>query len=253
MKCLFILIFATKLLAQVDVVFDIDWTLVSQVDSYDAAGSSRVYKSLDDYYRLTDGAQEIIQDLLEDKNVRISFYSGGSEARNLDLLSQIKLANGDSLLDISHKVLSKKHLLEVSTDESLRFSERLKKDLTLINKDLNSVVLIDDIEHFTPLSQRKNVIWTGKTFSFQDAFIHMDGDHQAKTELAWLRDRYKLYSSHSKIKNALKKIKVSNISFVDAVNRSRSYPIQSVQRLSKKFNFINRIKSSADCFLLFGF
>ena len=252
MKYIILLIISVHTMAQVDIVFDIDWTLVSQVDSYDASGS-RVYKSLDDYYRLTDGAQEIIQDLLEDKNVRISFYSGGSEARNLDLLGQIKLSNGKSLLDISHKVLSKKHLLEVSTDEGLRFSERLKKDLTLINKDLNSIVLIDDIEHFTPPNQKRNVIWTGKTFSFQDAFINMDGDHQAKTELAWLRDRYKLYSSHSKIKNALEAIKTRDISFVEAVNRSRSYPIQSLQRLSRKYNFVNRIKSSADCFLLFGF
>jgi hypothetical protein len=238
--------------AQIDIVFDIDWTLVSNVDSYDSA-NSRVYESLGDHYRLSDGAQEIIEDLLDEKNIRISFYSGGSEARNLDLLNKIKLSNGDSLLDISYKVLSKKHLLEVSTDANLKFTQRLKKDLTLINRDLNNVVLIDDIQSFTPLSQRKNVIWTGKTFHFQDAFNHVDTDNFAKTELAWIKDRYKLYSSHSKIKDALEMVKNKKISFVDAINKSRSYPLRSAHRLSKKYNFLNKIKSSSDCLLIFGF
>jgi len=237
---------------QVDIVFDIDWTLVSSVDSFDSY-SSRVYESLGDHYRLTDGAQEIIEDLLDEKNIRISFYSGGSEARNLDLLNKIKLSNGDSLLDISYKVLSKKHLLEVSTDPKLKFTQRLKKDLTLINKDLNSVVLIDDIKSFTPLTQRKNVIWTGKTFNFQDAFKYVDADHHAKTELAWIKDRYKLYSGHSKIKDALNMVKNQKISFVDAVNRSRSLPLRSAHRLSRKYNYLNKIKSASNCFLVFGF
>lgn len=245
-------ILTLNLYAQVDIVFDIDWTLVSQVDGLGYT-NSRIYKSLGDYYRLTDGAQEIIEDLLEDKRVRISFYSGGSEARNLDLLSKIKLSNGESLLDVSYKVLSRKHLVEVSTDTNLRFSEQLKKDLTLINKDLSNIVLIDDIKEFTPLNQRQNVIWTGKTYAYQEAFTQLHGDHFAKSEFAWLSDRYKLYSSHSKIKNALELYKSGNISFLDAVNNSRSYPLKSINRLAKKFNVLNKIKSSSDCFLLFGF
>lgn len=251
MYYLLTLLISLNIFAQVDVVFDIDWTLVSQVDGLDSA-NSRTYKSLGDYYRLTDGAQEIIEDLIEDKKVRVSFYSGGSEARNLDLLSQIKLSNGESLLDVSYKVLSKKHLIEVSSDPDLRFSERLKKDLTLVNENLNNVVLIDDIKHFTPLNQRKNVIWTGKTFTFQGIFTKVDGDHFASSEFSWLRDRYKLYSSHSKIKDALKLYELGDISFLDAINKSRSYPLRSVNRLSKKFNILNKIKSSSDCFLLFG-
>jgi hypothetical protein len=240
-----------NLFAQIDIVFDIDWTLVSQVDEFDSA-NSRVYKSLGEYYRLTDGAQEIIEDLLDDKRIRISFYSGGSEARNLDLLGQIKISNGESLLNISHKVLSKKDLIEVSKDPKLKFTERLKKDLTLVNKNLNNIVLIDDVKTFTPLSQRSNVIWTGKAFSFQDFFSHVNEAHFASSEFSWLRDRYKLYSSHSKIKNALKLYDRGDTSFLKAINNSRSFPLQSVNRLAKKHNILNKIKSSSDCFLLFG-
>jgi hypothetical protein len=252
MLLLLIFLISFSALSQVDVVIDIDWTLVSQVDSYDS-NNSRVYKSLGDYYRLTDGASEIIEDLIENESVRISFYSGGSEARNLDLLDQIKLSNGKSLLESSYKVLSRKHLLEVSRGPDLKFAERYKKDLTLINNDLKSIILIDDIKNFTPPNQRKNVLWVGKTFVFQDTFSQVNAEHYAKTEIAWLRDRYKLYSSHSKITNALEMMKIKDISFVDAVKKSRSFPLKSAYRISKKFNILNKIKSGSDCYLFFGF
>lgn len=253
MKYLIFLTFSFKLFAQIDIVFDIDWTIVSHIDDANSVkDQSRIYKSLDQYYRLTDGTQEIIEDLLKNKNIRISFYSGGSEIRNLDLLRQIKLSNGQSLLDISYKVLSKKHLLIESSDLNLRFSERYKKDLTLINKDLGNIILVDDIKHFTPASQKDNVLWLGETFKFQEDFKAVNMDRFAETELAWIKDRYKLFSAYDKINNSIKMMRTQNISFKKAVNFSPSHPIKAINKLKKRFPHLKTIKSSMDCMLLFG-
>lgn len=117
---LFTFISTSSYARYIDIVFDIDWTLVYPVnDLSEITNTSRLYHLNGEYYRLADGAEEIIDDLIKNKNVRISFFSGGLEKRNIDLLKSIMLPNSNkSLYEISHKVLSKKDLSVVSDDHN---------------------------------------------------------------------------------------------------------------------------------------
>lgn len=222
MKLIYLFIFfvISAAQAQIDIVFDIDWTLVYPVDET-MKNDPRVYLAQGEYYRVSDGAEEVIASLSQDPRFRVSFFSGGDRLRNEELLKKIALPlDSKTAFDVAYKVLSKKDLAVVSTDKKLRFSERFKKDLTLVNKDLNQVVLVDDLKNFTPSGQEDNLLWIGKTYTYQEKFKKLPPSKYVPiSELSWLSERYKMYWVYSAIDEAAALSEKADSSFKDELNR----------------------------------
>jgi hypothetical protein len=156
-----------------DIVFDIDWTIVYQVrERYISA--PEVMKIGDEYYHTSYNLIPLIEDLLNKPNVRVSFFSGGSSRRNLELLEKIKLSNGKSLREIAYKILSINDL-EIRpgvdpNDSTIKFSKRYQKNLLRINSNLENVVMIDDIENFLPEKQSDHMFFLQKTYEYFPTF-----------------------------------------------------------------------------------
>ncbi|MES2525465.1 MAG: hypothetical protein V4598_00195 [Bdellovibrionota bacterium] len=168
----------------VDIVFDIDLTIVSLINdrpggdlladpSDPTRNTVRIHHGeIDETYRVFEGMTELMEKLeLEQKagRVRVSFFSGGTEARNEALLKSIKLKNGTSLWDLAPgRVLGRSSMTPTGLKPPARIREQFKKDLTRINPDLSDVIIIDDIKEFVPESQRGNLLWIGEEFPFPD-------------------------------------------------------------------------------------
>lgn len=218
-----------------DVVFDVDWTLASEVEPLHSDPAHTIVvegKS----FRIADGAEEIMTRLAHDGRVRISFFSGGDANRNLTLLKEIRLTDGSgrSFYDIAYKVLSKDDMTVVSADPALKFTDRFKKDLQKISPDLNDIVLVDDVRHFTAPGQEKNVLWLKKTYShfetYEDAVSArkrgQDLQYIPKTRERWFYERKKLYGVFEIILGALNESEESGRAFStivwDKSQRSRN-------------------------------
>lgn len=219
--CILFLILLTSITAHaryIDIVFDIDWTLVYPIkDISNIEDTSRLYYINNEYYRLADGAEQVIDDLIKNKNVRVSFFSGGEQSRNINLLKSINLPNSNkTLYEISHKVLSKKDLTVLNSNQELKFFERYKKDLTQISNNLDNIILIDDIKAFTPTGQKRNVLWLGDTFEFTPKFlVNQSSEFLPKTKMAWAVERSKMFWVYEQIDYAIKKSIKNNSSFID--------------------------------------
>lgn len=169
------------------------------------------------FYRIADGVEELMAEIYQNPHMRFSFFSGGNKSRNTKLLKEIFLPNTNiSLYEVAHKVLSFKDLKTVSTDTDLAFTQRYKKDLTLINNDLSSVVLIDDLKEFTPPGQKRNIFWLGKTYQYSPDFASASyGAYAPKSELAWLHERNKMFWTRDSLMEAYKNHRATGAGFVD--------------------------------------
>ena len=158
------------------VVFDIDWTIASEV-APDFSGPRTIAVGGEKYF-IFDGLENLIEELLSHPEVKISFFSGGEASRNHQLLKKIKLNDGRSLEEIAYKILSFDDLTPISSAKSTdKFSLRFKKDLTKISKDLSQLIMIEDTEHFVlNADQEEHVFFLGT------AFKHFDQFSQAKLE-----------------------------------------------------------------------
>ncbi len=182
-----------------DIVFDLDWTLIAQVKNTEAIPSEELLRFEEETYRLAPGARELIAELLERDNIRISFFSGGGIERNQAVLSQIQI-NNRSALEIAYKVFSRNDLTDLSAQVSpeARFSERYKKDLRLINPDLGRIVIIEDNANFALAdNQRANFIWLGDTFENMESWsqalaLKTDPKYRPNSYGQWLSSRLKL-------------------------------------------------------------
>lgn len=138
-----------------DIVLDLDGTLVDtlptqQTGSFFAEGK---------WYRLRNFVPEFIDQLRKIPGIRISFFSGGNRDRNDVVLRQIVLADGKTAQEIAYRSLSFSDLTSISTDSSLRFFHRYKKDLRKVNPDLQKVIIIDDLREFSLPGQERNMLW----------------------------------------------------------------------------------------------
>lgn len=204
------------------IVFDIDWTITSELGpSYKGKGQQVIEVEGKKYF-VHDGLEELIEELLEKKDLKISFFSGGSSSRNHALLKEIKLSNGKTLEEIAYKILGKEDLTEVAgaADEK-KFFKRYKKDLTKISKDLSNLVMIDDTEHFVlDAIQENHVLWTGKTYDHFDRFadaLDSSGEYIPRTMSEWSFARKKLIILKGAINQAYYESQVSGISFFEAL------------------------------------
>jgi|GEM_PF-2406446 len=132
----------------IDIVFDIDWTTFYSINADDPFQKDKNNITVEGkVYRATDHLAAIVETLLTHPEVRINFFSGGEKSRNEALLKSVRLSDGRTLLDVTHRLYSRGDLLQVSQDETLKFSARYKKVLA---PDWNPerTILIDDQPEF---------------------------------------------------------------------------------------------------------
>lgn len=204
----------------IDIILDLDWTLIKQVDSSTVLKDPRKYVFYEgEVYRVKDGARELLESLAKRENIRISFFSGGGEFRNHSVLKQIKVLD-KTAHEISYKILSKKDLTVVSNDESLSFTDRFKKDLRLVNEDLSKVVLIDDDKRFLISDEYlENLLWLGKTYSQYEEYSEIPSGrtvYDPKTYEQWFFDRNKLFMVRDILDESL-----DNEDFLNSMHRNK--------------------------------
>jgi hypothetical protein len=217
------------------VVFDIDWTISSEVDKFQIG--QRIIEVEGKKYFIHDGLEELIENLLQKENTRISFFSGGSRLRNRAWLKQIKLKDGRTLEDIAYKILGFEDLTSVSgalpTD---KFSKRYKKDLSKISEDLSQLIMIEDTEHFVlNADQENNVLWLGKTFNhfenFEDAKM-ASGEYVPRTVGEWSLARKKLMVLNGAFEQGLKDANSNGLTFREAMKNQE----QQLNFVSSEWN-----------------
>lgn len=212
-------------------VFDIDWTIVKELrdENIKPSNLSRMITVEGKNYFINDGLEDFIIHVLSKPDMKISFYSGGKDTRNIELLSKIKLPDGRSLKDIAFKVLDYDDLVRVENiPESAPFAERLKKDLSKISHDLKNVILLDDTDNFFLDSiigerhQRQSFSFIGKAFLFFDNYHQTKdhaGDYVPKSFDSWLLDRKKLSVLKEAFEVAYQETLEGTISFSEAMKK----------------------------------
>lgn len=202
-------------------VFDLDWTLFSEFDSnLIKPDPRRVFVVEGKSYYLTPYAEELIRFLIEAK-IKVSFFSGGGESRNLGLLEKAKLKDGRSFQSIAYQILSRPDLTVMSTDETLSFSERFKKDLTKITDNLDAIVLVEDNKNFALNAlQSRNIFWLGPTYQvltkMEDVEL-VEPNYLPPTKEAWDLANHKLLIIKEAIREAMYLEESQGISFKEAM------------------------------------
>ncbi|MBI3542369.1 MAG: hypothetical protein HY075_03730 [Deltaproteobacteria bacterium] len=189
--------------APIDVVFDLDWTLIYATRP-EVAGFERENVIVADgqLYRFSDHAVDVLLKLHETPPFRISFFSGGEPTRNRavvdELYRRINARAPPGKRFQPYRVGDKELLTPTGAPETARFPERFKKDLRklIADVDLSRALLIDDIEHFVAAGQEGNVLWLQDTFDDVPIFGRPGETAKLKIEprsrTAWAVERNKL-------------------------------------------------------------
>jgi hypothetical protein len=204
----------------IDIVFDLDWTLIKQLKRGEKLTGDNILYYQDEVYRLNDGALELLEYLNSKKNIRVSFFSGGGKFRNEAVLKKMKVGKG-SAFDMAHKILSKDDLEVRSQDTSLTFTDRYKKNLLKVNSDLSNVLIIDDDIRFAAnADQERNFLFLENVkYHFESpSDIHFGGGQfDPKTKAEWFFDKNKIYIVSDILENSL-----DEEDFLGAVKENRS-------------------------------
>ena len=209
------------------VVFDIDWTIVSEIKTAEGRKlpSTRIIEVDGRYYFITEGLEGLIENILDKKDIKISFFSGGTQERNLELLSKIKLKDKRSLKDIAYKILNFEDLVEVDKNEGLPFFQRYKKDLSKISPDLDKLIMFDDTDNFTletKYPQNNHVFHIGTTFEYFESFKDtrgLTGQYIPAAYDQWLLNNKKFYILNAALNEAYYEASTQNISFSEAMKK----------------------------------
>lgn len=189
-----------------DVVFDLDWTLIKQLKRGEDLNGPNILRYKNESYRLNDGVIELLTYLSSRDDVRVSFFSGGDKQRNLKVLEQIVVGN-KSAKDLAYKILSKNDLEVISTDESLKFTDKYKKNLLMVNKNLKNVLIIDDDIRFSSNeAQKKNFLWLESVkyhFESSREIFSGKGEFDPRSKHEWFFDRNKIYMVHLILESSL--------------------------------------------------
>lgn len=233
--CLFlILFFITQAFAglPVDIVFDLDQTIGTLVHEgpygdlladplnpkkgivsitfenahLDSLGKQTT-KLITEEYRIYDGVSELLTELKRHQlegRVRVSFFSAGSAERNQALLKKLVLSDGTTASQLAGpRIYDRTHLFETKASEDARYRERFKKDLTVVNKNLEDVIIIDDIKTYVPAHQEKHLLWIGEDFPYPEKLGNRPPFKPSELILQRERNKYKWITNH--IMNALDK------------------------------------------------
>ena len=207
-------------------VFDIDWTIVSEVKGFDpeVASSGKLITVEGHNYIANPGLAQLIEEILSKGDVKISFFSGGKRSRNTEILSKIKLRDGRSLRDIAYKILSNEELIKMKgVPEDAPFSKRYKKDLTLISKNLDQLIMLDDTSDFViEENQKRHVFFIGSSFEYFSDFkksVGLSGKYIPKNQEEWLLDHSKLIILKGAFSDAYDESVKAKISFSKAMKK----------------------------------
>ena len=208
------------------IVFDIDWTIAAKLEN-ESKFSQRVISVGSEKYFIYEGLEEMIEELSTHPEVRISFFSGGSNSRNHQLLRSIKLSNGKSLEEISYKILNFEDLTVVKNASiNDAFSNRYKKDLTKISNDLTNLIMVDDTEHFVlDSNQEDHVLFLGPTYKHFEKYAEAkieSGPYIPKSYSEWSYAEKKLFLVKSALVNAIEQTDTTTISFSEALNNQKN-------------------------------
>lgn len=232
------------------VVFDIDWTIVSEIKSPSPhiLKNKRVIEVLGKHYFINEGLEAFIEDVLSHPKMKISFYSGGLAVRNKELLSKIKLKNGQSLQAIAYKILSNEDLVTVEgIPINARFADRFKKDLSKVSKNMEELIMFDDTANFVLENgngQGRHVFFIGKAFEVFENFSDTagkSGEYVPRTYDEWLLNKKKLSILHAVFNEAYEESTVSGITFSEAMkNREELLNLKDHQWNSYSNNFYKK-------------
>lgn len=152
-------------------------------------------------------------------HIRISFFSGGFVERNRALLEAIKFSDGTSVRDLvtEANIYGRESMVATGVGPEGRVRERFKKDLRIINPDLDNVILVDDIPNFVPDSQLGHVLWLDEDFPYPERLG--DGPMIVPTQARIQRERDKFKTISRMLEEALESHKREGISFSKAVRR----------------------------------
>jgi hypothetical protein len=208
-----------------DIIFDIDWTLVYILPGEPELKDPSTFSLGDKWYRYSDDAGKTLARALAIPGARVSFFSGGDEARNLELLNRLKLPDGRSAREIAFKILSVEDLTPVSTDRTLKFAQRYRKDISRVAPDLQRAVLIDDVRDFSVAGQERNMLWLGNTYeyiqdydSWKASLTRPLGPYDPPNREAWERERKKLSLAMDRIEAANQKSAAQPDSFLNELH-----------------------------------
>lgn len=142
----------------VDFVFDLDDTLIrylrgkesSRTQLIPAISEGKPYQ-----YQVLDGAPEIL--LAAERGGRVSVFSFGDRARNRAVLSQLRLPDGRTALQLIESSGGK----VLSLEDATMLADGNHKDLRKVNPDLSRVVMFEDNPRWILPGQNKSVVFIG--------------------------------------------------------------------------------------------
>ena len=226
-------IYNTQELTPIDIVLDIDWTILNPTtEALAEAVPEGVFRHSTGIYRYTKHVVDFLITLHSMPGVRISFYSGGESERNHDVVKDLYGKINEKMKSNKFqpfKILSRNDLTEISKDPKLGFSDRLKKDISRFF-NLRSTVLVDDTRDFVMDGQARNQIWLGKTYNdrpqYELAYLERPTDvkYSAPNKTEWQRDVDKLLPVLDILVKAIRDTRISKTDFIDHVNRLNYLP-----------------------------
>jgi hypothetical protein len=215
----------------INVVFDLDWTLLNKTTpAMVQADPTNTFEFNGEWYRIAHLSVESIV-ALHKAGIQISIFSGGEMERNqfaaILLEEKIKKHLGDQSFSF-HKILNKNDLLVVNQDPQARFTDRYKKELSRFF-NLENTLLVDDIAKFVVPGQEKNMAWLGPTYNdrpraeLQHLEEIKDKAFTAPHILEWLRDRHKIQIVTQQILRAVSIMQAQQITLVEAYAQINPY------------------------------
>ncbi len=216
-----------------DIVFDLDWTLVNETNSKMASAVPENILNFDGHiYRFSDHTVDVLIALHKEPGVRISFFSGGPANRNQEIVrvlyEQIYKANPASNFK-PYKILSSHDMTTISHNETLPFRERYRKNLAQ-HFNLNRTILVDDTKDFTLNGQERNQLWLGKTYNDRPLFELKelenvnDAKYSAPDFKEWKRDRNKLLAIKDILLQSIRQTRAGQGTFIQNVWKFNTLP-----------------------------
>ena len=216
------------------VVFDLDWTLLYKIidPKQLATSQSTVLHFNNETYVLNDYAKNVIDTLRNNPDIKVSFFSAGSEERTRLLLQQIILKDGKTAYNIGFKVLDERFLTPVKYPKknATSVADLFHKDLKKITDDLNSVILIDDDSRFILHGQRKNFVVIDPTYDYVADYRSRQIPtlkYPPPDRASWLKEQRKLLRILGMVSDATESLKQKPgqtfVSAISALQRDSHY------------------------------
>lgn len=210
--------------------FDLDWTIVYPLpmpaSHYRAEKGWKIVEAEGKAYRVAEHLDDLIQEFMHQPNLRMAIASGGTTARNVELLKNIRPPSlqGYSLYDFVEIVIS---------NEDLRTGTGKGKGMDwLKRKAIDEPLMVT--EDFALFDDQKGWLhqlgdrgaWTGRTYEYFATWeqakaaigdARYDQRYVPKTKAEWLADRNKLDRFRKIMADAAEKMKTSDKTFGELV------------------------------------